>query len=95
MPPLHHFSHSLEALNLAWNNISDSQVVFNDDFSKLIILVLEGNLLSSVPFIKQIAANLILLDLSHNSIDSLEKNYTVQFLRLHTLHLGFNSVRHI
>ena len=68
---------------------------FNDDFSNLIILALEGNLLSSVPFIKQIAANLILLDLSHNSIDSLEKMYNVQFLRLHTLHLGFNSVRHI
>ena len=75
MSPLHHMSHSLEALNIAWNNISDSQVVLNDDFSKLIILVLQCNLLTSVPFVKKIAANLVLLDLSHNSIDSLDNIY--------------------
>ena len=93
MPPLHHISHSLEALNLAWNNISDSQVVINDDFAKLTILVLEGNLLTHIPFIKKIAANLVLLDLSHNSIDSLENIYNVQFLKLHALYLTYNSVR--
>ena len=95
MPPLHHISHSLEALNLAGNNISDSQVVFNDDFLNLAILVLEGNLLTSVPFIKKIAANLVLLDLSHNSIDSLENIYNLQFLKLHALYLNYNSVRNI
>ena len=95
MPPLHHISHSLDTLNLAWNNISDSQVVFNDDLSKLIILALEGNLLTSVPFIKKIAANLVLLDLSHNSIDSLENIYNVQSLKLYALYLSSNSLRHI
>ena len=95
MSPLHHMSHSLEALNRTWNNISDSQVVLNDDFSKLIILVLQCNLLTSVPFVKKIAANLVLLDLSHNSIDSLENIYNVQFLKLHALCLTYNSVRNI
>ena len=95
MPPLHHISHSLETLNLAWNNISDSQVVFNDDFPKLTILVLDGNILTSVPCIKKIAANLVLLDLSHNSIDSLENIYNVHFLKLLALYLHFNSVWHI
>ena len=64
MPPLHHISHSLETLNLAWNDLSDSQVVLKDDIFKMIFLVFEGNLLTSVPFIKKIAANLVLLDLS-------------------------------
>ena len=95
MPSLPNKSCSLEELDLTGNFISNSGLIFTENFSMLKSLSLASNQLTFMPDLKQLALSLTYLDLSENCLSSVHNLYRVQFIKLTELVLLNTCITHI
>ena len=95
MPSLSNKSCSLEELDLSGNFISNSGLIFTENFSMLKNLSLASNQLTFMPDFQQLALSLTYLDLSNNCLSSVHNLYRVQFIKLTKLVLHDTCIIHI
>ena len=95
MPETQHNAPSLEELLFEDNEFSNSAVDIKNGYPKLKHISLHKNRLTYVPDFGQLVDQLKYLILSYNTIESLHNIYNIRFIRLCTLNLEKNRIKHI
>ena len=95
MPEMQHIRLSLEEIHFDNNELSDSVVDIQDGYPKLKYISLHQNNLTYVPDFGQLVEHLEYVILSHNCIESLHSIYNVRYIKLRSLNLKKNRIKHI